>query len=63
MPSNEAIRRELQRAEREVMKAPYGSRREAELYGVQQALAWVLGEDVMAPVKCALTPARETVNA
>lgn len=65
MKAESTIRRELRKAEQalsEEIEANTGAlgltesevRRRAELYGTQQALAWALGMDAMAPVKAAV---------
>jgi hypothetical protein len=51
MRTEKQILAELRRCERALKPA---TGHDPELYGVQQALCWVLGQNTMAPVKCAL---------
>lgn len=55
MKSQQSIRRELSRTERALRRIYLTDEkgRKRELYGVQQALSWVLGRDVMPPARAA----------
>ena len=61
MRSQVEIERELRRCRR-ALKARNISF-DSELYGVQQALCWVLGQNAMAPVKFATLPTAATQTA
>lgn len=69
MKSESTLRRELRKAEQALAEEVVADgllagadtaaeRRRAELYGTQQALAWALGMDAMAPVRAAVGGAK-----
>lgn len=53
MKTQRTIERELRKAEARQMIEHGDERTDAELYGIVQALAWVLGQDAASPVAVA----------
>jgi len=57
LKAKSTIQKEYARAKR-LLSRLHGGTAESEAYGVMQALAWVLGDDAMAPVKSCEQSAR-----